>query len=114
MLLECVWSYSFSPCTNIIETQRGAGYILRSQRCARCALSGWSDGALGGWPSSPYRLCAGDVAVVVIGFGIAGGSLTVDPWEDVGIIGDPDLIGQLIVNLLENVTSETRLKCDKS
>lgn len=52
MLLECVWSYSFSPATNIIEsnmsrlrtalqeiacdpieTQRGAGYILRSQRC---------------------------------------------------------------------------------
>ena len=53
MLLECVWSYSFSPTTNIIEsnmsrlrttlqeiacdpieTQRGAGYVLRSQRCA--------------------------------------------------------------------------------
>ncbi len=52
MLLECVWSYSFSPSTNIIEsnmsrlrtalqeiacdpieTQRGAGYILRSDRC---------------------------------------------------------------------------------
>ena len=52
MLLECVWSYSFSPSTNIIEsnmsrlrtalqeidcdpieTQRGAGYILRSERC---------------------------------------------------------------------------------
>ena len=53
MLLECVWSYSFSPSTNIIEsnmsrlrtalqeiacdpieTQRGAGYILRSERCS--------------------------------------------------------------------------------
>jgi two-component system OmpR family response regulator len=53
MLLECVWSYSFSPTTNIIEsnmsrlrtalqevgcdpieTQRGAGYILRTERCA--------------------------------------------------------------------------------
>jgi two-component system OmpR family response regulator len=53
MLLECVWSYSFSPSTNIIEsnmsrlrtalqeigcdpveTQRGSGYILRSERCA--------------------------------------------------------------------------------
>ncbi|WP_404714048.1 response regulator transcription factor [Sphingomonas sp. MMS24-J13] len=53
MLLECVWSYSFSPTTNIIEsnmsrlrtalqeigcdpieTQRGAGYILRAERCA--------------------------------------------------------------------------------
>ncbi len=53
MLLECVWSYSFSPSTNIIEsnmsrlrtalqeiacdpieTQRGAGYVLRSERCA--------------------------------------------------------------------------------
>ncbi|HEX7854784.1 MAG TPA: response regulator transcription factor [Sphingobium sp.] len=52
MLIECVWSYSFSPGTNIIEsnmsrlrtalqeincdpieTQRGAGYILRSERC---------------------------------------------------------------------------------
>jgi two-component system OmpR family response regulator len=52
MLLECVWSYSFSPTTNIIEsnmsrlrtalqdmgcdpieTQRGAGYILRTERC---------------------------------------------------------------------------------
>jgi two-component system OmpR family response regulator len=52
MLLECVWSYSFSPSTNIIEsnmsrlrtalqeiacdpieTQRGAGYVLRSERC---------------------------------------------------------------------------------
>lgn len=52
MLIECVWSYSFSPSTNIIEsnmsrlrtalqgiacdpieTQRGAGYILRSERC---------------------------------------------------------------------------------
>ncbi len=52
MLLECVWSYSFSPSTNIIEsnmsrlrtalqevacdpieTQRGAGYVLRSDRC---------------------------------------------------------------------------------
>jgi two-component system OmpR family response regulator len=48
-----VWAYSFSPTTNIvesnmsrlrtallglgcdpIETQRGAGYILRSERCA--------------------------------------------------------------------------------
>jgi two-component system OmpR family response regulator len=53
MLLECVWSYSFSPSTNIIEsnmsrlrtalqevgcdpieTQRGSGYVLRSERCA--------------------------------------------------------------------------------
>jgi two-component system OmpR family response regulator len=53
MLLESVWAYSFSPTTNIvesnmsrlrtallglgcdpIETQRGAGYILRSDRCA--------------------------------------------------------------------------------
>jgi two-component system OmpR family response regulator len=53
MLLESVWAYSFSPTTNIvesnmsrlrtallalgcdpIETQRGAGYILRSERCA--------------------------------------------------------------------------------
>ncbi|MBA2933586.1 response regulator transcription factor [Sphingomonas sp. CGMCC 1.13654] len=53
MLLEAVWSYSFSTATNIIEsnmsrlrtglqeigcdpieTQRGAGYILRSERCA--------------------------------------------------------------------------------
>ena len=53
MLLECVWSYAFAPSTNIIEsnmsrlrtallgvgcdpieTQRGAGYILRSARCA--------------------------------------------------------------------------------
>jgi two-component system OmpR family response regulator len=53
MLLECVWSYSFSPTTNIIEsnmsrlrtvlqdmgcdpieTQRGAGYTLRTERCA--------------------------------------------------------------------------------
>jgi two-component system OmpR family response regulator len=53
MLLECVWSYSFSPTTNIIEsnmsrlrtalqeigcdpieTQRGAGYVLRTERCA--------------------------------------------------------------------------------
>jgi two-component system OmpR family response regulator len=53
MLIECVWSYSFSPSTNIIEsnmsrlrtalqeigvdpieTQRGSGYILRSERCA--------------------------------------------------------------------------------
>jgi two-component system OmpR family response regulator len=53
MLLESVWSYSFSTTTNIIEsnmsrlrtallgigcdpieTQRGAGYILRSDRCA--------------------------------------------------------------------------------
>lgn len=53
MLLENVWSYSFAPSTNIIEsnmsrlrttlqgigcdpieTQRGAGYILRSDRCA--------------------------------------------------------------------------------
>jgi two-component system OmpR family response regulator len=53
MLLECVWSYSFSPSTNIIEsnmsrlrtalqeiacdpieTQRGAGYVLRSERCS--------------------------------------------------------------------------------
>jgi len=53
MLLEAVWSYSFSTATNIvesnmsrlrtalqdigcdpIETQRGAGYILRSDRCA--------------------------------------------------------------------------------
>lgn len=53
MLLECVWSYSFSPSTNIIEsnmsrlrtalqevgcdpieTQRGAGYVLRTERCA--------------------------------------------------------------------------------
>ncbi|MBT2188294.1 response regulator transcription factor [Sphingobium nicotianae] len=52
MLLESVWSYSFSPTTNIvesnmsrlrtalldlgcdpIETQRGAGYVLRSERC---------------------------------------------------------------------------------
>ena len=52
MLLECVWSYSFSPTTNIIEsnmsrlrtalqgiacdpieTQRGAGYVLKSERC---------------------------------------------------------------------------------
>jgi two-component system, OmpR family, response regulator len=52
MLLECVWSYSFSPSTNIIEsnmsrlrtalqeigcdpieTRRGAGYVLRSERC---------------------------------------------------------------------------------
>lgn len=52
MLLERVWAYSFSPTTNIvesnisrlratlldlgcdpIETQRGAGYILRSDRC---------------------------------------------------------------------------------
>jgi two-component system OmpR family response regulator len=52
MLIECVWSYSFSPSTNIIEsnmsrlrtalqeiacdpieTQRGAGYVLRSERC---------------------------------------------------------------------------------
>ena len=52
MLLENVWSYSFAPSTNIIEsnmsrlrtalqgigcdpieTQRGAGYILRSDRC---------------------------------------------------------------------------------
>ncbi|UAK23204.1 response regulator transcription factor [Sphingomonas nostoxanthinifaciens] len=53
MLIENVWSYSFSPSTNIIEsnmsrlrtalqeigcdpieTQRGAGYILRAERCA--------------------------------------------------------------------------------
>lgn len=53
MLLEAVWSYSFSTTTNIIEsnmsrlrtalqdigcdpieTQRGAGYVLRSDRCA--------------------------------------------------------------------------------
>ncbi len=53
MLLEAVWAYSFSPTTNIvesnmsrlrtalqglgcdpIETHRGAGYILRSERCA--------------------------------------------------------------------------------
>lgn len=53
MLLEGVWAYSFSPTTNIvesnmsrlrtalvtlgcdpIETQRGAGYVLRSERCA--------------------------------------------------------------------------------
>jgi len=53
MLLESVWAYSFSPTTNIvesnmsrlrtallglgcdpIETQRGAGYTLRSDRCA--------------------------------------------------------------------------------
>ncbi|AXJ96245.1 MULTISPECIES: response regulator transcription factor [unclassified Sphingomonas] len=52
MLLEGVWGYSFAPTTNIvesnmsrlrtallglgcdpIETQRGAGYILRSERC---------------------------------------------------------------------------------
>jgi two-component system OmpR family response regulator len=52
MLLEAVWAYSFSPTTNIIEsnmsrlrtallglgcdpveTQRGAGYVLRSDRC---------------------------------------------------------------------------------
>jgi two-component system OmpR family response regulator len=52
MLLENVWAYSFSPATNIvesnmsrlrtalldlgcdpIETQRGAGYVLRSERC---------------------------------------------------------------------------------
>ena len=52
MLLERVWAYRFSPTTNIvesnmsrlraalldlgcdpIETQRGAGYILRSDRC---------------------------------------------------------------------------------
>jgi two-component system OmpR family response regulator len=52
MLLERVWAYRFSPTTNIvesnmsrlraalldlgcdpIETQRGAGYILRSERC---------------------------------------------------------------------------------
>ncbi|NIJ08512.1 two-component system OmpR family response regulator [Sphingomonas vulcanisoli] len=52
MLIEYVWSYSFSPTTNIIEsnmsrlrtalqemgcdpieTQRGAGYILRTERC---------------------------------------------------------------------------------
>jgi two-component system, OmpR family, response regulator len=52
MLLEAVWSYSFSTATNIvesnmsrlrtalqdigcdpIETQRGAGYILRADRC---------------------------------------------------------------------------------
>lgn len=52
MLLDSVWSYSFSTSTNIIEsnmsrlrtalqgigcdpieTQRGAGYILRSERC---------------------------------------------------------------------------------
>ena len=53
MLLEGVWGYSFAPTTNIvesnmsrlrtaliglgcdpIETQRGAGYVLRSERCA--------------------------------------------------------------------------------
>lgn len=53
MLLERVWAYRFSPTTNIvesnmsrlrtallelgcdpIETQRGAGYILRAERCA--------------------------------------------------------------------------------
>lgn len=53
MLLEGVWAYSFSPTTNIvesnmsrlrtalltigcdpIETMRGAGYVLRSERCA--------------------------------------------------------------------------------
>ena len=53
MLLEGVWTYSFKPTTNIvesnmsrlrgalqsigcdpIETQRGAGYILRSEQCA--------------------------------------------------------------------------------
>ncbi|USI72810.1 response regulator transcription factor [Sphingomonas morindae] len=53
MLLEAVWSYSFSTATNIvesnmsrlrtalqeigcdpIETRRGAGYVLRSDRCA--------------------------------------------------------------------------------
>ncbi len=52
MLIEQVWSYAFSPSTNIIEsnmsrlrtalqemscdpieTQRGAGYVLRSDRC---------------------------------------------------------------------------------
>jgi two-component system OmpR family response regulator len=52
MLLEAVWSYSFSTTTNIvesnmsrlrtalqeigcdpIETQRGAGYVLRTERC---------------------------------------------------------------------------------
>jgi two-component system, OmpR family, response regulator len=53
MLLDSVWSYSFSTSTSIIEsnmsrlrcalqdvgcdpieTQRGAGYVLRSDRCA--------------------------------------------------------------------------------
>ena len=53
MLLEGVWAYSFSPTTNIvesnmsrlrtallsldcdpIETHRGVGYVLRSERCA--------------------------------------------------------------------------------
>ncbi|MBV1691589.1 response regulator transcription factor [Novosphingobium sp. G106] len=53
MLLEHVWGYSFEPATNIvesnmsrlrtklleidcdpIETRRGSGYILRSERCA--------------------------------------------------------------------------------
>ncbi|PVE53456.1 DNA-binding response regulator [Arthrobacter sp. TPD3018] len=53
MLLEAVWGYAFAPTANIvesnlsrlrtaligidcdpIETQRGAGYILRSERCA--------------------------------------------------------------------------------
>jgi two-component system OmpR family response regulator len=53
MLLEGVWAYSFSPTANIvesnmsrlrmallelgcdpIETQRGAGYMLRSERCS--------------------------------------------------------------------------------
>lgn len=52
MLLEAVWSYSFSTTTNIVEsnmsrlrtalqeigcdpidTQRGAGYVLRTERC---------------------------------------------------------------------------------
>lgn len=52
MLLEAVWAYSFSPATNIvesnmsrlrstllalgselIETQRGVGYVLRTERC---------------------------------------------------------------------------------
>jgi two-component system OmpR family response regulator len=52
MLLEAVWAYSFSPATNIvesnmsrlrstlqgigcdpIETHRGAGYVLRPERC---------------------------------------------------------------------------------
>lgn len=36
-----------------------------------------------------------------------GGSLTVDRLDDVAISGDPDLINQLLVNLLENIATHT-------